>query len=341
MTRQQIQSVFFLGLLAVVAVLSYRIFLPYATVLAIAAILAFIVHPLYRRCVRLFFGSEILAAFATILCTACVILLPVGLVGSQVVSESRELYAAVSDHRDTYFQELNGLIETYVRPFAPTLDINLNSAVQQVIGWVFGNIGAVFSGTLEVVFHIVLGCVAFFYLLKDGPAFVRSLMRLSPLSDEHDHEIMDRLGSAVTSVMRGSLSVACIQGVLTGIGFAIFGIPNAALWGSLAAICALIPGVGTALVLIPGMIYLFATGRTEAGIGLMIWGGFAVGLIDNLLGPYLVGRGARLHPFLVLFAVLGGVSMFGVFGFLFGPLVVSLLVALLDIYQSILLKKRT
>jgi predicted PurR-regulated permease PerM len=340
MTRQHIQSVFFLVLFVIIAGLSFWIFFPYLSVLAIAAILAFAVHPLYRWFTKVLFGAQSIAAIVTILCTAIIILIPVGLIGAQVVSESREMYAALSGNRGTYLQELNGLLETYVKPFAPSLEIDLHETVQQVVGWVFRNIGTVFSGTLEVVFGIVLGCVALYYFLRDGQSFLKSFIELSPLSDTHDQEIMDRLGRAVMSVMRGSLSVALIQGVLTGIGFTIFGVPNAALWGSLAAICALIPGVGTALVIIPAIVFLFATGHTVAGVGLMIWGGLAVGLIDNLLGPYLVGRGARLHPLLILFSVIGGVSLFGAFGFLFGPLVVSLLVALLDIYQSILLKKR-
>jgi predicted PurR-regulated permease PerM len=341
MTRQHIQSLFFLFLFAGIFGLSAWIFFPYASVLALAAILAFLLHPLYERLTRLLFGAKPLAAIGTIICAACMILLPLGIVGTQVVSESRDMYAALSENRNVYFQQLNDLVEAYVRPFAPSLEIDLHQTVQQVVGWVFRNLGTVFSGTLEAVFGIVLGSVALYYFLIDGRSFVQSFMRLSPLSDSHDKQILDRLGQAVTSVMRGSLSVALIQGLLTGIGFTLFGVPNAALWGSLAAICALIPGVGTSLILIPGILFLFATNHPSSAVGLMIWGGLAVGLIDNLLGPYLVGRGAKLHPLLILFSVIGGVSLFGAFGFLFGPLVISLLVALLDIYQSILFKKQS
>ena len=129
--------------------------------------------------------------------------------------------------------------------------------------------------------------------------------------------------------------MALIQGILTAVGFTFFGIPNATLWGSVAAITALIPGIGTALVLLPAILYLYFSGETLFAVGLLLWGMTAVGLVDNFLGPKLVERGMRLHPFLILLSVLGGVGFFGPLGFLLGPLVLSLLFALIEIYFAI------
>ena len=122
---------------------------------------------------------------------------------------------------------------------------------------------------------------------------------------------------------------------MTEMGFSIFGVPNPILWGSVAAVAALIPGVGTALVLIPSILYLFFIGETVSASGLLVWGIVAVGLVDNILGPKLVGRGIKLHPFLTLLSILGGISFFGPLGFLFGPLTLSLLFAFLEIYSTI------
>ena len=127
--------------------------------------------------------------------------------------------------------------------------------------------------------------------------------------------------------------IALIQGVLTAIGFSIFGIPHSILWGTVTIVVALIPGIGTALVLLPGIIYLFAIGETGSGIGLLVWGVLAVGLIDNLLGPKLVGRNLQLHPLLVLLSVLGGIAFFGPVGIFLGPICVSLLFALINVYS--------
>jgi len=107
------------------------------------------------------------------------------------------------------------------------------------------------------------------------------------------------------------------------------------LWGVVAALSALIPGIGTSLVLGPGILYLFTVGATTQAVGLLIWSVVAVGLIDNSLGPKLVGKGMRLHPLMVLLSVFGGLAFFGPAGIFLGPLCISLLFALLSIYQHI------
>ena len=126
----------------------------------------------------------------------------------------------------------------------------------------------------------------------------------------HDETIFNKLAVAINSVIRGNLAVALIQGILTAVGFALFGVPNPTLWGSVAAIAALVPSVGTALVLLPAILFLY-WGEALSALGLLLWGATAVGLIDNFLGPKLAGRGMRLHPFLILLSILGGIAFFG------------------------------
>ena len=175
---------------------------------------------------------------------------------------------------------------------------------------------------------------ALFYLLRDGNRLKKSLMNISPLADNYDEIIFSKLRRAIRSVVVGSLTVSVIQGVLTGIGFYIFGIPNPALWGSFAVIAALIPGIGTSLIIVPGVLYLFFTGLHLHALGLLIFGVVAVGLIDNYLGPILVNRGVNIHPFIILLSVMGGLIFFGPIGFIAGPLIVALLFALLEVYSA-------
>jgi predicted PurR-regulated permease PerM len=169
-------------------------------------------------------------------------------------------------------------------------------------------------------------------LLRDGQKLKAAVVSLSPLSDADNEFIARKLERAINSAVKGNILIALIQGVLTTAGFLIFGVPSALLWGSLAAIAALIPGIGTALVLAPAIVFLFLAGEMVSGIGLTLWGMTAVGLIDNFLGPKFVGRGVQLHPLIILLSVLGGVGFFGPIGFLLGPLIISLLFALIDIY---------
>jgi len=194
----------------------------------------------------------------------------------------------------------------------------------------------VFSSVGKVFLALFLSLLAFYCLIKDGQSLRDFYIRISPLPDEDDERILVKLHATVNSVIRGTLVIAVIQGFLTGIGFMIFGIPNPTLWGSIAAITALVPTVGTAIVLIPGIIYLSIASGTAPAVGLTIWGLVAVGLVDNFLGPQVMKRGVAIHPFVILLSVLGGLSFFGPIGFLIGPLIISLLFALLEIYIEII-----
>ena len=174
--------------------------------------------------------------------------------------------------------------------------------------------------------------MAIFYAFRDGERFTRWLVHVSPLSDTEDEVILSRLALAVRSVVVGVLLVSIIQGVVAAVGFSLFGIERAVLWASIAAIAALLPGIGTSVIMIPAVTYLFVTGDVANGIGLTIWALFAVVIIDNIISPYLMSRGNKLHPFIILLSVLGGISIFGPIGFVIGPVIISLFMVLLEIY---------
>jgi predicted PurR-regulated permease PerM len=147
-------------------------------------------------------------------------------------------------------------------------------------------------------------------------------------------KILTTLSHAVQGVIKGYLLVGLVQGSLLGIGLWIFGVPHAALWGLFGGVASLVPTVGTALISVPAVLFLFSVGRDGAAIGLAIWAAALVGTIDNLLNPIIVGRKVDIHPMFVLFSVLGGVALMGPVGILIGPLVVSFMYALVAVYSS-------
>jgi predicted PurR-regulated permease PerM len=177
--------------------------------------------------------------------------------------------------------------------------------------------------------------MALYYLLKDGYKLKNYLLALSPLDDSNNNFIINRIRLAVFSVVKGNLLIGLIQGTLTGIGFALFGVPNPVLWGGVASIAALIPSIGTAIVITPAIIFLFVSGNNVGAGGLLVWGIIVVGLVDNFLGPKLVGSSMRLHPLVTFLAVLGGLAFFGPLGILLGPLVLSIFLVLVEIYFSL------
>lgn len=345
MKYQKFQVYFFVALLLIVVGLSYYIMRPYFGVLFLAATFAVIFSPIYKylRDFILKFikwrkgeAARIIAALLTLAIFMLILLIPLTLISFQLVDEVRNLYHTVTTQKSLgALNDLLVYLEEQINIYVPNYSANLGQYLQQALGLIAQNIGSFFQSIGNLLVGLFLSLLAFYYFLKDGKKLTNFLVKISPLPDKDDEKIFNKMKTAVNSVIRGSLLVAILQGISTGIGFTIFGIPNATLWGSLAAIAALIPTFGTGLVLIPGIVYLGITGDYLNAAGLTVWGITAVGLIDNLLGPHLMKQGISIHPFVILLSVLGGLGFFGPIGFLVGPLIISLLYALLDIYAEI------
>ncbi len=341
MNHQKLQPYFLLIFLAGVLVLAFFVFRPFLQVLILASVVAVVFQPLYQKILGYTRNRQGVATLATIIVIIIVVLVPLVFLGIQIFKEAQQLYFSFTDtgggEKDAVLSVFNGLMNT-VKNYFPTtqeFSINIDQYLKQGLSWLLQNLGAIFSNFAKLLVSSFIFLIALYYLLKDGRKLKKTLIALSPLTDTDDEAIFKKLELAVNSVIKGNLTIALIQGVLTTVGFALFGVPNAVLWGTVAAIAALIPGIGTALVLIPAIIFLFLTSSVFSAFGLLAWGVIAVGLIDNFLGPKLVGRGMQLHPLIVLLSVLGGLMFFGPIGFLLGPLVASLLFALLDIYFSL------
>ena len=331
MATHRLQTSFLLGLLVAIIVLAFLIFWPYLGAVVVAATFAVIFHPLYRRLVGLRGGRESIAAALATVCVLIVVILPLAWFGWQLFQETRAVYLQVSDPTTSFSSALFSLSQQRLGTFLPSVDFD--QYTEQALQWLLEHTGQLFASIAKLSINIFLSLIALFYLLRDGERLRARLIALSPLWDTHDRLISKRLHDAINSVIKGSLLVALIQGIATGTGLALFEVPNPVLWGSIAIIAALIPSLGTAIVLTPAILYLYLTNQWWQSAGLLIWGATAVGLIDNLLGPALIGRSIKIHPLLILLAVLGGLSFFGPLGFILGPLVVSLLFAVLDIYE--------
>ncbi|MDO8504972.1 MAG: AI-2E family transporter [bacterium] len=330
-------SFYFLIILLVgMLVLILFILRPFLSALILATVFSVVSQPLYKK-ISMHIKSTRLASLFTSLIVAIIILVPSILLGRQIFRETWQLYSSVASEGGSFIIETDRFLDS-VQQFSPVqfqFSANVNQYLKQGLSWLVENIGLIFSNIGRLLMSVVIFLIAFYYLLKDGKKLMKEVISLSPLADVDDSAIFRKLGLAINSVIKGNLIVAIIQGTLTAIGFAIFGIPHAILWGSLASVAALIPGFGTALVITPAILFLFVSGEVIRAVGLLIWGVVAVGLIDNFLGPKLVGQGLKLHPFLVFLSVLGGIGFFGPIGFLLGPLILSLFFALLDIHNSI------
>jgi predicted PurR-regulated permease PerM len=330
---------FLLVCLSLAVWLMYRIISPFINALILASVFAFLLQPIYRIFLKKFRDHATLAAGATTILALVILIIPFSFLAVQIFHEASQLYQTITTGGDSAgFTVAIQNVVTSLRNAIPLpfdLDINFLQYGKQALESVVQNLGNIVSSVAHVFMSAFICLAAFFFLLKDGGKLKDYLVKVSPLDDVDDESIVERLQSAISATVKGSLTIAFIQGFVAGIGFLLFGVPNAALWGTVTAISALIPGIGTSLVLVPAIIYLFFTGNSFGGIGLLIWAVIAVGLIDNALGPRLVSAGMKLHPFAVFLSVIGGLSFFGPLGILLGPLTLSMCLALVDIYFSL------
>lgn len=328
-----IEFTFFFTALVLVGYLVWQIFSPFITALALSAIIVVVCYPLND-----FFLNYIsrqnrsIAAFLTTITVLFVVITPMYFTSALLVNEFVTYYKSVDTSAqmpiDTAFSGIEETLQTYI----PGFQINFSNQVRQSVAWFGNNIGTIFAGTVSLVVTFLIGMLGSFYLFRDGKRLVQWFVKVSPLKNTEDIAILDRVAKSVRSVVLGTVLVAIIQGIVATIGFSIFGIPQPILWGSIAALGAVLPGIGTAGIMVPAVLYLLYVGQIGGAVGLAVWGVTAIVVVDNMVGPYLMSRGNNLHPFVVLIAVLGGITLFGPIGFILGPVCISLLMVLLELY---------
>lgn len=338
----KIQTSFFFLIFALVGVLVFLIYRPFLEIIFISVIFAVALQPVFRRVLRVVNNNRQAAAFLTLLLAVTFIAVPIYFIGIQIFEETSNLYATVSsgDGGASFMARVGASVDNTVNKFLPGSSFSLKDSVQNFVGVIYENIGRLLSGTAFFLLGLLLVFLSVFFFLKDGPLFIEEFLRLSPLDDKYDRDILSTFNKTIKSVLLGTLAVETIQGFVLMAGFSIFGVPNAFLWGSLTIVFAAVPGLGPMVVFIPGIVYLFYINHTAAAIGLILWSFFMHGSVDNFLAPMFYGRGIGIHPILVMFAILGGLLFFGPLGFLFGPIALSVFFALFHIYRIFILEEK-
>ncbi len=324
---------FFYGLLSIVIVFCFFVFRPLLPVLVLSVALAVVLAPLNNWIrEKVAGGRSWLASLITLIFFILIVLGPLFIIVSLVYDQANDLYATlVSGDSSGFLHTFSEKIEQAL-PFGA--DVSLAQKLADFISSLAGNIAGIFRATLATIFSFILLLLSLFYFLKDGKSWREGVIFWSPLDDKDDKKVLTRLADAVNGVMRGYLLIGLAQGLIMGVGLFIFGVPHAALFAVLAGIASLIPTIGTALVSVPAILYLYFIGSDAAAIGMLLWAGIFVGTIDNILNPIVVGQKVNIHPLLILFSVLGGIELLGPLGLLVGPLSVALLHALLQVYQD-------
>lgn len=336
---KQFGNYFLLALLLASLALVAYIFLPYLSVIVFAVVFAVVFRPLFRV-LRKLVRYDWLAALITVLAAIVIVFVPFSFLVPVIFAQATHLYGWFTAGNVAHLGVIaNDVLARHFDRFnIPRIDITsyITSYLSASLGWFVQNLWPFVGGLAQFALVIFLSMFGMFYLLKDGGALRNRISSFIPLEPQYSKRVIDRMERAIYSVVGGSVVVALIHGVEVIVGFWIFGVPNAAFWGSFAVIPALIPMLGTSIVNIPAIIYLFATGHTIGAIGLFVWWiVVSINGVDNALSPQLKHRGLNAPPFLILLSVLGGISVFGLIGFLIGPLALAFFFALMDIYPLV------
>lgn len=332
--NKKIHTISFLVALALFIVLVGWMVSPFLNLLAFAFIAAIIFYPINKWLVGKI-KSPSLASFLTLLLILLFIAVPLAFFGRLLVAELAGLYnryragVLVLD-RSAFVQ---GLPEQVVI-FLENLNRGINNYVGAFAGRVFSSLTEVLSNVARFFLSVFMFFFITFFLLRDGKKLLDVLKEVLPIAGHQQSQITNKIISSVNGVVKGAFLIALIQGVVATVGYFIFQIPQPVIWGALTVLAALIPNVGTSIALVPAVLYLAITGQSSQAIGMAIWGVIAVGLVDNIVGPRLISGSTRLHPVLVLLSVVGGLQLFGILGFLIGPILMSVFVAMIDIYRT-------
>jgi len=300
----------------------------------LAASFAVILNPIYLW-IKKYLVRNIswLASLLTVTIFILCLCIPLFFIGKEVFNQTQSLYSSVviSNNSGNFINS----IDSSINKFLPTgFDFDVHSKITEIMSSFSNNLAGFFSSTLNSIIMFMLMIFSLFYLLKDGEKWKDEFIKIFPLKNEDTHEILLNLKKSVNRIFRGSFIIAIAQGSLAWAGFVVFGVPNAIIWAVVVSIASFIPSIGTSMITIPAILFLFFTGMQLQALGLLIWSAILVGTIDNILSPYLISKDTEIPSLFILFTILGGISFFGPIGILVGPLIISLLYSLVSIYKK-------
>lgn len=299
-----------------------------------AIVLTILFHNVYNRINVRLKGRETLAATLTVLLVIAIVVIPVLMIGSNIVSESIFYYEQVNSGDFNISEKIDEvrnnlpINETTLAKYG----IDLDKARESLNDFLTSGSKAAAGQALQITqnfFNFFLQAAVMLYLLffflRDGKKLIESIVWVLPIGDDKERALISRFESVARATVKGSLLVAILQGVIGGILFWAVGIPAAMLWGVVMIFLSLLP-VGSTIVWLPAAIILFFQGEVGRAIAIVIVGALVIGLADNILRPRLVGQDTQMPDYLILISTLGGITWFGLSGFVIGPIIAALFI---------------
>jgi predicted PurR-regulated permease PerM len=328
--------------LVLILVLAFWVFRPFLLTFTVAASVALLLAPVQHRLGQALGRRSGLAASVLVLITTAAILVPVltsfFVLGTQAVA----FFAWVTPHlqpealekvlKETLPERIPVLRQWLERGQGQLMPL-VSLALSQLASTASGLVQNLVAGFTAAAFELALFLFMLFFLLRDGGQLRAELRQVSPFSLAQEAEIFDHLGKTVKGVLQAMLVVPLAQGFLASLGFWLFGVPSPVPWGVAVILAAMVPIVGSPLGWVPACAYLYLYGATWQWMGMLLFGVVVISGIDNVIKPLLLQGAADIHPMLGFLSILGGVFAFGFFGFMVGPVILSLVLSAFRIYR--------
>jgi len=335
----------FIILLVFVSLAFFWILMPFYGAIFWGATLAVIFAPVNRRLLPMLGNRRNLAAFLTLAIIVLIVLVPLGLISASLVQESMSLYKRIDSGEFNLGRRVAQVVEMMPAPLhellagfgvhdLASLREQLSDGILEASKLMAKRVVSVGQDTFGFFVGMAVMLYLLFFLLRDGMELATKSRSVIPLSPEHQQKLIQKFTTVVRATVKGNIAIAAIQGALGGLMFWILDIQGALLWAVVMAVLSLLPAVGASLIWGPVAIYFLMTGAIWQGVVMTAFGVFVIGLIDNVLRPVLVGKDTRLPDYVILISTLGGLAVFGLNGFVIGPLIAALFIACWDLLPS-------
>lgn len=339
----QFESKAFVWLLVGVSAAFGWILWPFVGAIFWGVVMAILFAPLHRWLLKKFRGKPNLAALLTLAVILLIVILPLVLITASLVKEGAAVVQRIqSGDLDFpgYFAQVYGALPDAVTSVLdraglgnlPELQAKLTASLRQISQFAAAQALNIGQNTLDLVVGFFVMLYLMFFLLRDGAPLSRRIKDAVPLNRDHKRELFGKFATVVRATVKGNVLVAIAQGALGGLALLVLGIHAPMLWAVLMAFLSLLPAVGAGLIWGPVAIYFLVTGAIWKGVGLIAYGVLVIGLVDNVLRPVLVGKDTKMPDYVVLISTLGGMAIFGLNGFVIGPVIAAMFIAVWAIF---------
>lgn len=343
MNANRFYSVMLLAILVLLGYLSYEIISPFLVPIAWAVVFSIVFYPVYAFISR-YIKVKSISSSITVLFILVVIIAPITYVSFLLIDELQKFGEYTNSGGLDFIKNLFEKIQAapqYEKVSSligegnmPTADMIMDN-IRKLGKVIAENLSVRITNIIAVAINFLFMIFTIFFLFKDGPGFLTKVKDYLPFSEEQKTRLVTQVKDMIVSTVFGGVVVAIIQGSLGGIAFYVIDLKSPVLWGIAMAVMSFVPMVGTFSVWGPAAIYLIIQGNYLHGIGLILYGNFVIGLVDNILRPLIIGSRTKMPTIVIFFSVLGGIKAFGIIGLIMGPLIMAVFISVFEIFRHV------